>query len=148
MMVKKIAILLILLAGVASIGAGYQYMISTEFASYHADVVAKSWSEIEPAIQSMILGMLTVLGGGFMASGFSMLFLLIPISRGELWAHWAILVITSAMWVPAQYVTIALRTEAPEALTPVIPTAFIISLVYVGAILFFIVRAKLESKLG
>lgn len=147
-MVKKIAITLVFIAGFASIGAGYQYLISTEFASYHAEVVGKSWSEIEPAIQSMILGMLTVLGGGFMASGFSMLFLLIPISRGELWAHWAILVITSAMWVPAQFVTIALRTAAPEAQTPVIPTAFIISLVSVGTIMFFLVRVKLKQKGG
>ena len=76
-MVKKIAIILIFIAGLASIGAGYKYIIATQFASYHAELVGKSWSEIEPAIQSMIVGMMTVLGGGFIASvwhySFSML---------------------------------------------------------------------------
>jgi hypothetical protein len=145
-MVVKIAITLIVIAGFFSIGAGFQYFISTEFTSYHAEVVGKSWSEIESGIQSIILGMLKIVGGGFIASGFSMLFLLVPLCRGELWAHGAILVITSAMWAPTQYVTIALRIVAPEAQTPVIPTAFIIGLVFVGVVLSFLARMSVKNN--
>jgi hypothetical protein len=146
MMVVKIAIALIAIAGFAAIGAGFQYLMATEFTSYHAEVVGKSWSEIAPGMQSIVLGLLTIVGGGFMASGFSMLFLLVPLYRGELWAHGAILVITSAMWAPTQYVTIALRIVAPEAQTPVVPTAFIIGLVFFGVVLSFLARMKVKKN--
>ena len=111
-------------------------------------MVGKSWSEIAPGMQSIVLGLLTIVGGGFMASGFSILFLLVPLYRGELWAHGAILVITSAMWAPTQYVTIALRIVAPEAQTPVVPTAFIIGLVFVGVVLSFLARMKVKNNGG
>ena len=120
-MIRKLATTLVLLAGLLSFIAGVKYLSSSEFTTYHAVVVGKSWSQIEPGVKSIILGMLTIVGSGYMATGLAILFLLIPIRRGELWAYWATLAVTLANWIPALYVTIALRRINPAAETPVIP---------------------------
>ena len=111
---------------------GFKYLIASEFTTYHATVVGKTWSQIEPGIQSIIFGMLKIIGSGFMATGLSLLFLIIPILKNERWAFWAVLIITLMHWVPVQYVTIYLRSISPDAQTPVVPTSIIICLVVFG----------------
>lgn len=141
-MIKIIATILVCLGGLFSVVGGVRYLIRTEFTAYHAEVVGKNWSQIEPGIQTIILGMLTIVGSGFLATGVAILFLIIPIRRGEVWANWALLAVTFANWVPVLYVTFALRKVAPNAQTPIIPTIIIIALVVIGSILFFSKRTK------
>jgi len=137
-MIRKIATTMVFIAGLFSFIAGVKYLALSEFTAYHAVVVGKSWSQIEPGIQSIILGMLTIVGSGYMATGLAILFLLIPIRRGELWAYWATLAVTLANWIPVLYVTIALRRINPAAETPVIPAVILIALLVFGIVLFFL----------
>ena len=145
-MLKKISTFLIILAGISCVIGGFKYLIASEFTTYHATVVGKTWSQIEPGIQAIIFGMLKIIGSGFMATGFSLLFLIIPILKNEIWALWAVLIITLMNWVPVQYVTFYLRTISPDAQTPVIPTAIIICLVVIGVGLHFLSNLKTQKS--
>lgn len=134
---RKIAIAVLALAAILSLGAGLRYLLTTEFMPYHAVVSGKSWVQLEPGLQSIILGMLKIVGGGFLACGVALLWLLIPIYRGEAWSRWAALCVAVAVWVPTQYITIVLRSANSTAQTPVVPTAVILCLVLVGFTLSF-----------
>ncbi len=134
---RKIVIAVLALAAILSLGAGQRYLLASEFMPYHAVVSGKSWAQLEPGLQSIILGMLKIVGGGFLAFGVALLWLLFPIYRCEAWSRWAALCVALAVWVPGLYVTIVLRSANPTAQTPVVPTAIILCLVLLGFTLSF-----------
>jgi hypothetical protein len=137
--VRKIALLIVFAAAVMSVGGGVRYLLAPEFMPYHAEVVGKSWSQLDPRIQAIILGLLKIVGAGFFACGVSLFWLLRPLSKGEVWSRWAVLSIGLSVWAPTQYVTLYLRTVAPEAHTPVALTASILALVVAGTVAHFLV---------
>jgi cytochrome bd-type quinol oxidase subunit 2 len=117
---------------------GVRYLTTTEFMPYHAVVAGKSWAQLEPGVQTVIVGMLTIIGGCFISFGCAVLWLLVPLNRGEDWARWALLTMTAACVVPTLYVTITLRRFAPQAETPVVPAALALALMVVGVGLSFL----------
>jgi hypothetical protein len=66
------------------------------------------------------------------------LWLFVPLRRGEGWARWALLTITAASIAPTLYVTIMLRRFAPQADTPIAPAALVLALMVVGVVLTFL----------
>jgi hypothetical protein len=130
--VRKIPFVLLLLAALLAIYFGVRYLSTEEFMPYHAVVAGKSWAQLEPGVQTVILGMLTILGGGFISYGCGVLWLFLPLHRGESWSRWAILTMTAATIVPTLYVTIMLRRYAPQADTPIAPAALVLTLIVVG----------------
>ncbi len=120
------------LAALLSIFFGVRYLLTKEFMPYHAVVARKSWSELEPGVQTIILGMLRIIGGGLATFGLALLWLLLPLNRGEPWAAWAILTISVTTLAPTLYVTIMLRRYEPKAKTPIVPTLVAIALALAG----------------
>lgn len=135
---RKIPFVLLLLAALLAIYFGVRYLNTQEFMPYHAVVAGKSWAQLEPGVQTIILGMLTIIGGGFVSYGCAVLWLFLPLHRGEAWSGWAILTLTAASIGPTLYVTIALRRFAPQADTPVVPAALVLALVLIGVGLSFL----------
>lgn len=129
---SKLSLIFLSLAGLVSIVFGVRYLLTKEFMPYHAVVSGKSWSQLERGVQTAILGMLKIVGGGLMTYGLGMLWLLLPLHRGESWAPWAILTITASTILPTLYVTITLRRYEPKAKTPVVPTVVVLALVLAG----------------
>jgi hypothetical protein len=129
---SKLPLLPLVLAGLTSIFFGARYLMTKEFMPYHAVVAGKSWSQLEPGVQTIILGMLKIVGGGLATYGLGLLWLLLPLSRGESWASWAALTITATAVLPTLYVTIMLRRVEPRAQTPIVPTAIVLALVLIG----------------
>ncbi len=129
---SKLSLIFLSLAGLVSIGFGVRYLLTKEFMPYHAVVSGKSWSQLERGVQTAILGMLKIVGGGLMTYGLGMLWLLLPLHRGESWAAWAILTTTASTILPTLYVTITLRRYEPKAKTPVVPTVVVLALVLAG----------------
>ena len=109
-------------------------MLTKAFMPYHAAVLGKSWPLLEPRLQIIILGMLKVAGGGLLGYGLSLLWLLLPLHRGEVWAAWAALTISLAVVGPISYVVVSLRRIEPRAKTPIVPTLVVLVLVIVGTI--------------
>ena len=107
---------------------GLRYLLTRTFMPYHAQVAGRSWEQLEPGLQAIILGMLRIVGGGFLASGLVTLWLLLPLSQGQGSAAWAALTVVLATAVPSLYVTLWLRRVQPMAQTPVVPAAVAVGL--------------------
>jgi hypothetical protein len=129
---------LLSMAALISIFFGIRYFTTKAFMPYHAVVAGRSWSQLEPGVRTIILGMLRIIGGGFATYGVALLWLLIPLQAKEPWARWAVLSLSATSILPALYVTIALRRIAPGARTPVAPAAAVLALALAGfAVSFF-----------
>ena len=128
----KLPLIFLSLAALLAIFFGVRYLFSREFMPYHAVVASKSWSELELGVQTIILGMLRIVGGGLASFGLALLWLMFPLNRGESWAAWAVLTIAATTLVPTLYVTIMLRRHEPKAKTPIVPTLIVLALILAG----------------
>ena len=128
----KLSLVPLLLAALVSVFFGIRYLLAREYMPYHAVVTGKAWAQLEPGVQTAIRGMLRIVGGGILAYGLALLWLLLPLNRGEPWAAWAALTISAAILLPTLYVTIMLRRFQPKAKTPIVPTAVVVALVLAG----------------
>jgi hypothetical protein len=137
--VPNLPLIFLSLAALLSIFFGVRYLLAREFMPYHAVVAGKSWSELGLGVQTIILGMLRIVGGGFATFGLALLWLLLPLYRGESWAAWAALSITATTLVPTLYVTIMLRRYEPKAKTPVVPTLIALALALAGVGSWFLI---------
>ena len=59
-----------LVAGVVNIGLGATYFSSKQFMSYHAEAVDAPWQELDVGVQTLILALMKLAGGGWFALGF------------------------------------------------------------------------------
>ena len=129
-----VALVALVLAALLALAFGARYLLTKAFMPYHAAVLGKSWPALEPRLQIIILGMLKVAGAGLLGYGVSLLWLLLPIQRGEAWAAWAALTVSLAVVGPILYVVVSLRRIEPNAKTPIVPTLVVFMLVMVGTI--------------
>ena len=126
------------LAALLALAFGVRYVFTREFMPYHATVLGKPWAALEPRLQSIILGMLKVAGGGLLGYGVALLWLLLPLQRGEAWAAWAALTVSLAVVVPILFTVVWLRRIEPAARTPLVPSLVVLVLVVAGTAAFFV----------
>ena len=129
-----VALVALVLAAALALAFGARYVLTKTFMPYHAAVLGKPWPALEPRLQIIILGMLKVAGGGLLGYGVSLLWLLLPLHRGEAWAAWAALTISLAVVGPILYVVVSLRRIEPTAKTPIVPTLVVLVLVLVATL--------------
>jgi hypothetical protein len=137
----NLALAAVLLVALAGIVFGVRYMRRDAFLPYHAAVAGKSWTELDPGVQAVILGMLRIIGGGFVTLGVTLLWLCLALHEGARWAPWAILTISAAALGPMLYVAIKLRSFRPDAQTPVMPTLAMTVLIVFGVVLSILARS-------
>ena len=123
-------------AALLAFAFGARYVFTREFMPYQATVLGRPWSELDHRLQSVILGMLKVAGGGLLGYGVALLWLLLPLHRGEAWAAWAALTMSLAALAPILYTVVWLRRIEPSAKTPVIPSIAVLVLVVLGSTIF------------
>ena len=131
---QMVALAALVLAALLALAFGARYVLAKAFMPYHAAVLDKTWPALEPRLQLIILGMLRVAGGGLLAYGVSLLWLLLPLYRGEAWAAWAVLTISLAVIGPILHVVVSLRRIEPRARTPIAPTLVVLALVIVATV--------------
>jgi hypothetical protein len=131
----QLAIAIILLTSLTFIAFGVRYLLAREYMPYHAQVTQRAWAEVPELLRAVILGMLKVVAAGLLALGIAVAWLTLPLSRGELWASWAILSITLVNGSITLFVTISLRRIEPTARTPIVPVVVSIALVIVAVLL-------------
>src|SRR5260221_5320451 len=108
-----LALAAVLLVAFGAILFGVRYMRREAFLPYHADVVGKSWGELDAGVQVIILGMLKIIGAGFATLGVTLLWLCFALHEGARWAPWAILTV-SAVWArPTLYVSLPIHRHLP-----------------------------------
>ena len=128
----NLALAAVLLVAFGGILFGVRYMRREAYLPYHADVAGKSWNELDPGVQVIILGMLKIVGAGFATLGVTLLWLCFALHEGARWAPWAILTISAVELGPMLYVAIRLRAFRPDAQTPVRPTLAMMVLIVAG----------------
>jgi hypothetical protein len=127
----------LVLDAVVVIAFGLRYMLAREFMAYHAVVAGRTWAEVPEGLRAIVLGMYTIMGGGFITYGTALLLLLVPLREGGAWAvaaALAVLTLTVTMCLPILYVTLWLRRVRPGARTPVVPTVVALLLAIAGAL--------------
>jgi hypothetical protein len=137
----NLALAAALSVALAGILFGVRYMRRDAFLPYHAAVAGKSWAELDPGVQAVILGMLKIIGGGFVTLGVTLLWLCLALHGGAHWAPWAILTVSATALGPMLYVATKLRAFRPDAPTPVRPTLAMIILIVVGVGLSILARS-------
>jgi len=81
---------------------------------YHSLALGKSWSEVEPNTQTLILALMKAAGGGFLATGIVILILLIiPFQAGKQWAIYTIPAISLITSGGSFYATYSVKSETP-----------------------------------
>jgi hypothetical protein len=131
---QMVALGALVLAALLALAFGARYLLTKAFMPYHAAVLGKSWPALEPRLQIIVLGMLKVAGAGLLGYGVSLLWLLLPLQRGEVWAAWAALTVSLAVVGPILYVVVSLRRIEPSARTPIVPTLVVLGLVVVATV--------------
>ncbi|MGK7949110.1 MAG: hypothetical protein AB4368_09980 [Xenococcaceae cyanobacterium] len=99
---------------VVSIVFGLIYLIKNQFMPYHSEALGLSWSDLKPNFQVLILALMRAVGGGFLATGLTMLILLIiPYRAGEIWSIYAIPAISLCTSSGTLYATWLVKTRTP-----------------------------------
>lgn len=128
----NLALAAVLLVALGAILFGVRYMRRDAYLPYHAAVAGKSFADLDPGVQAVILGMLKIIGGGFVTLGVALLWLCFALHKGGGWAPWAILSVSAVALGPMLHVAVRLRALRPEAQTPVRPTLAMMVLIVAG----------------
>ncbi|NJL45230.1 MAG: hypothetical protein HC922_04710 [Leptolyngbyaceae cyanobacterium SM2_3_12] len=86
---------------------GFVYLFRPEFMPYHAVALSRDWDAVERPVQILILALMRVVGGAWLATALAvMILLLIPFRQGAPWARWAIPAAGLVAAVPSLYATL------------------------------------------
>lgn len=70
---------------------GVTYATRRKIMPYHSAALGRSWSDLDPQLQKLLLGLIKGIGGYGIAFVLAQLaVLLIPFRDGASWAHWAV----------------------------------------------------------
>lgn len=90
------------LLALGSLSLGTAYLARQEFMPYHATARGQNWNALSAREQSLLLALMRVVGGGFVALSLSLgLLLALPFRRGQPWARWVLPALCIAVFGPA-----------------------------------------------
>lgn len=113
---RGIAGLLYAANGLVSVGLGAVYLFSTSFMPYHAEALGKSWAQLEPAAQTLLLALMQVAGAGWAVVGvLTVVIVAIPFRRNAFWARLAAPAALLAFYVPTLLATLDVLRATPAA---------------------------------
>ena len=93
---------------------GIIYLTRPQFMPYHSLALGKSWAEVEPNVQTLILALMRVAGGGFLTAGLTIVILLaIPFQAQSRWAIYTIPAIALITSGGSFYATYLVRSNTP-----------------------------------
>ena len=90
------------------------YLTRTEFIPYHADAVGMEWNEVDANFQVLIIALMRVSGGGWLATSLSISFLLIAGRKfKKIWLKVALVAVGLAALIPSLYATLYVKNHSP-----------------------------------
>ena len=123
------------LAVLVAMAFGVVYLTRSRFMPYHGDALQRSWDELDPHLQALLLALMRAVGGGWLAVSLNVAFLLVfPFRAGETWARYAIPLVGLAAALPSLYAALYVRTRTPAS-PPVSLVLVAILLLIVGFII-------------
>ncbi|MBE9060376.1 hypothetical protein [cf. Phormidesmis sp. LEGE 11477] len=83
---------------------------------YHAVAVGQNWAEVAPEYKILILALMKVAGGGWLATAFATAALLfIPFRKGMRWSYWALPAVGLPAALTSLYATIYVTQNTPAS---------------------------------
>lgn len=114
---------------------GLIYLFQARFMPYHAEAVGKQWPELAPGLQVLILALMKVVAGAWLAGASAMtLLLFFPFRKGERWSYYSIPLIGFLVSGSSLYATLYVSGNTP-ANPPWIAAAVSMVLLFVGFLL-------------
>ncbi|MCB2222298.1 MAG: hypothetical protein KQI35_18085 [Bacteroidetes bacterium] len=124
----------------------YLYLSRSEFMPYHAVAVGLNWEEVEPGFQTLILALMRVSGGGWLATSLGMSLLLIRLFKDDkFWILIYIGIIGLSACIPTLLATLMVRHNSP-ANPPWFAAAGAIALIIISLLAGIIRANRLKSK--
>ncbi len=113
---RRVAAWIYTFIAIPSLALGAIYLFRPTFMPYHAVALGKDWAELDAATQALIKALMEVAGGGWLALGTLLLFLVaFPIRRGERWARWAAPTASLLFYVPTLLATLSVFQQTPAS---------------------------------
>ena len=111
--VKIICIIIFWITTIAGFIFAAMYLFRPEFMPYHEVAIGKPWNEMNEEYRVLIIALMRVSGGGWLATAVGMLLLLlIPFRKGRYWSYFGIPTIGLAALVPTFLATIIVKTRS------------------------------------
>lgn len=111
---ERLAAACYVVPGLVLLGFGLRYLTASEFMPYHAAGLQRSWQELLPHEQGVMLAALRGGGGGFLIGGVTILTLVaLPFRRGDSWAFKALPCIVLLCSLSALYTSLTLTLLTP-----------------------------------
>ena len=111
---KTIAIAMYALVGLLGFVFAYIYLFRSEFMPYHAIAVGSSWADVDAGMKVLIIALMRVSGGGWLATSLSITLLLIArIKFQKVWLGAALVVVGLGCLIPTLYATLYVRGNSP-----------------------------------
>ena len=124
----KVAFGIYVVAGAVDILLGATYFSSKQFMSYHVEAVGAPWQELDTGVQTLVLALMKLAGGGWFALGFFTIVLaLAAIKTRSVVARWALPAATLISWSASFAATWGVY-QATGAATPWGPSLAVIGL--------------------
>lgn len=93
---------------------GGVYLFRSEFMPYHADALGMGWNSVDRTVQVLILALMRVAGGGWLATSLALVVLVKVQSRQNLrWMRWAIPAVGLTVSLPTLYATYYVAHNTP-----------------------------------
>lgn len=109
-----VAVVCYLLSTALMAAFGSVYLFRSEFMPYHADAIGTNWESVDRTIQILILALMRVAGGGWLAASLSIAILLrVQLQQGLRWIRWAIPAVGLTVSLPTLYATYYVAYNTP-----------------------------------
>ncbi|MEN8225787.1 MAG: hypothetical protein ABFS05_10555 [Bacteroidota bacterium] len=118
------------------------YIFRPEFMPYHAVAVGKEWAEMSSENQVLILALMRVGGGGWLATSVGiLLLLLIPFRTNKFWPYLGIPAIGLSALIPTFSATLFVKLNSP-ATPPYLVAAILIVLLLITIVMSLIYKNR------
>ena len=109
---SNLVLAIYLVIGVVDLVMGTIYFTSSQFLAYHSQAIGTPWQDLDTGVQAVILAVMRVAGGGWLALGFFTIALAVGvrISSNTL-ARWLLPAGTIVFYVPSFVATWAVYRE-------------------------------------
>jgi hypothetical protein len=132
---QLLSLICFILVGITGLIFAALYLFRGKFMPYHADALGRSWGELDAETRVLIMALMRVAGGGWLATTVAIALILnFSFLAGEAWASWAILLTGFSVVVPTIVATLLVRTRT-KAHPPVLAAVLALVLLLTGCLL-------------
>ena len=116
---------------------GFRYLFSSQFMPYHSAAIGLPWEQVQPGVQFVILALMRVVGGSFIALAIALLMILnIPFRNGYRWAHYTVPVMGIFCAGASLYATLFIKIKT-NANTPWLAAGIPVIIYVIGLIMTY-----------